>query len=476
MFRSKTFFTLFLFALICTGSWASDSIPVALSFKTYIKIVKEFHPISKQANISNNIAKLEIKRSRGTFDPLIHSDYTRKTYAGKLYYGYFDNYLKVPAWIGDFSAGYEDNTGLYQNPTDYTPDGGLGYIGYTLPVGQGMIIDYRRAAIKQARLMSKMGEAEKQKALNKLIYDASYAYWDWYFAYQKFLAIKNSLANAVQNFNMVKAVISVGDASLIDSVESSLLMYERTADLQQANTDMLNLQLIASNFIWDEKEMPREMVSGLMPVPDSTFLQIDHALSAQFIENALPAHPDLTKMKLKLSSLTIDKRLARDYLLPNFDVTGKFLTNSFTSIPNNITSSDYISDNNKIIITLNQPLFVRKERAKFKETKLKIEQVNWEQQYLKVETTNQIRISQNKLNNSIKNKVTQQLATANYIKVRNAEVLKYNAGEGSLLKINFYDSKAIEATLKSIKVNTEVFKAYCELYYKAGRMEELIPF
>lgn len=461
----------FLFCFLGSYLVSVAADPVPFPFTDFLRIVKDFHPVSKQAQLSNEMAGLAARSARGTFDPLLHSDYTKKTYAGKLYYGYFDNYLKIPAWIGEVSAGYENNTGLNQNPSDYTPPGGLGYVAYTLPIGQGILIDYRRAAVKQAQLTSQMGLVERTKAVNKLLYDAAYAYWDWYYSYQKFLAIQNSQANAVDNFNMVKSAISAGDASLIDSVESTLLMYERTADLQQAETDLLNARLLASNYLWDANNLPREMSDQLMPFPDSTMLNVNQALSPQFLTDALPLHPDLNKIDLKLKSLAIDKRLARDNMLPNVDLTGKLLTRGF-DIPSNL-DGNYIANYNKIMLNINQPLFIRKERAKFQETKLKLSQATWEQQLLKLETTNNIKASQNKLNNYLRNKDTQQKATLNYMKVRDAEVTKYNAGEGNLLKINFYDSKAIEATLKNIKVNTEVYKAYCELYYKSGKMAEL---
>ncbi len=406
------------------------------------------------------------------YDPLIHSDYTRKTFDGKLYYGYFDNYLKIPAWLGDFSAGYEDNNGIYQNPTDYTPNGGLGYIGYTLPIGQGILIDYRRAAMKQAKVTAQMGVVEKQKTANRLLFEASLAYLEWYQAYQRMAALQKGQAVAIANFNLVKSSISAGDASQIDSVEASLLVYERQADVQQAETDLLNTKLLASNFLWDENGLPREMTDLLVPQPDSAQLGIQQALSPHFIEIALPNHPDLNKVDLKLQSLYVDRKLARDYLLPNIDLTGKFLTTSISTIPSNL-NGEYISNNNKIILTLNQPLFIRKERAKFKEVNLKIQYARWDQEWVKLETTNQIKAGQNKLTNYLRNNETQKKAMANYIKVRDAEMTKYQAGDGNLLKINYYDSKAIEATLKSIKLGTEVYKAYCELYYKSGRMGEL---
>lgn len=461
-----------LFALGGRTVFASDSTSVPLPFVVYLDYVKQFHPVAKQANLANEIAGLERRKARGTFDALFHSDYTRKTYDGKLYYGYFDNYLKVPTWVGELSAGFEDNNGIYQNPADYTPPGGLGYVAYTLPIGQGILIDYRRAAVKQAKLATQMGLVERQKTLNKVLYEASSTYWDWYFAFQKYQAIKSSQQIAQNNFNMVKASILSGDASLIDSVEASLLMYERTADLQQAETDLSNARLLASNYLWDENGQPREMSNVLVPSTDSTMLRMEEALSPQFVENALPAHPELSKIDLKLRSLEIDRKLARDYLLPNIDLTGKMLTTDFSSIPVSF-NGDYLSNNNKIILTINQPLLIRKERAKFVETKLKIQQTSWEQQLLRLETSNQIKAAQNKLNNYIRNSATQQKATDNYVKVRDAEIVKYNVGEGNLLKINFYDSKTIDATLKNLKVKTEVYKAYCELYYKSGKMLEL---
>jgi hypothetical protein len=62
--------------------------------------------------------------------------------------------LKKPVWIGpDIKIGYEKNTGQFVSDDSETPNDGLLYTGISLPIGRGILIDERRAALKQALQM-----------------------------------------------------------------------------------------------------------------------------------------------------------------------------------------------------------------------------------------------------------------------------------------------------------------------------------
>jgi hypothetical protein len=136
-----------------------------LSLRDVYEKVLETHPIAKQANLLPQEAKQELRLAKGMFDPKIVSQFNGKEFKDKNYYRHWNNQLKVPTWWGpDFKLGYERNTGINLNTENDTDKGnGLAYAGIEFPLGQGLIIDQRRAAILQAEIYQKVADAEKVK-------------------------------------------------------------------------------------------------------------------------------------------------------------------------------------------------------------------------------------------------------------------------------------------------------------------------
>jgi hypothetical protein len=56
---------------------------------SFIAQVKQHHPIAKQADIQVDKAAAELLAARGSFDPTIALDASRKTFDGKNYYFYY---------------------------------------------------------------------------------------------------------------------------------------------------------------------------------------------------------------------------------------------------------------------------------------------------------------------------------------------------------------------------------------------------
>ena len=83
----------FVFLFCCSAfmqlhaqSLLPDSAQKKLSAAEFIEIVKAYHPVAKQANLLTERAQAELLIARGGWDPLIKSEYDRKTYDGANYY------------------------------------------------------------------------------------------------------------------------------------------------------------------------------------------------------------------------------------------------------------------------------------------------------------------------------------------------------------------------------------------------------
>jgi len=238
---------------------ASDSATFTLA--DFNRYVTERHPVARQAGLLPQRAQQEVRQARGAFDPRLESKFYGKELGGKPYFYDWDNALRVPVWLGgiDLRAGFERGVGPNVNPQEYTSPAGLSYVGVSVPIGQGLLMDERRAALRQAQALVGQAEAERRAALNKLVLSANKDYWEWSLSQQRYELLRRNRDLGLQRFRATRERVRQGDLAPIDSVEALTELQNREAQLAQALGQLRNAALQVSNYLWDENSQPREL-------------------------------------------------------------------------------------------------------------------------------------------------------------------------------------------------------------------------
>ena len=152
-----------------------------------------------------------IKEAKGGFDPKLAGNLNQKYFDGKNYYSHLHAGLKVPTWFGiTVQTGYEENAGVRLNPEEYTSNTGLWNAGLAIQLGNGLLIDARRAELQQAKIYANSTQLERDLMLNQLVFDASAAYYDWFKAYSTYEVYEEAVANASERFDNVKGLSQFG--------------------------------------------------------------------------------------------------------------------------------------------------------------------------------------------------------------------------------------------------------------------------
>ncbi|MBX2842004.1 MAG: TolC family protein [Flammeovirgaceae bacterium] len=424
-----------------------------------------YHPVAKQANLLSENAKQQIRLAKGGFDPKLSSDYDTKQFKGKDYYSLWKSELKVPVWIGgiDLKAGYERNTGEFlnrQNDTD--SEKGLAFAGISVPIGQGLFIDKRRAAIKQAEIFESLAEAEKVKMINKLLLQVAKDYWTWYFNYHKFRLYQNGYELALFRFDAVKIRVRQGDLAKLDSIEAMITLQQRKIDLENASVEFQNSKLLLSNHIWGPEEVPLELSNNFIPAHNLPESFSDDPIEDLY-EYARNNHPEIQKIRLKIEGLSIDERLAKEMLKPTLNLNYNFLSRSGTPIETVTFSEDY-----KFGVAFNMPIFLRKERAKVKQTGIKIDQTNLERIRLEREILNDLYVIYNDMLNLERTLEMQEKMVNNYRRMLSGERQKFFNGESSVFYVNVREGKLIESEVKLYNMQHKYAKSQATLRWAAG--------
>lgn len=469
-----------VFCASCTPGFAQHTTDSVLHLADTIRpyplenfytIVIQNHPIVRQALLLSETAQQEVRMARGSFDPKLESKFSYKNYDDKEYYSKWMTSLTIPVWFPiDPKIGIERNKGIYlddENTLPASDDYKQLFTGISLPVGRGLFTDERRAALKQARLFTQLAEAEQIKLINKILLDAAKDYWQWFYAYYNYRLLDRNTRIAEEIFRRVRLNASMGEAAAIDTVQARITLQQRLVERQEAWLDFLNTGIKVSNYLWDDQEQPVQLTSSMAPVlvPGQ-----DEILSIQTLEElkslARQNHPELRKLTVKLQQLDVEKKLAIEYLKPRLDLNYSFL-NQPIAPAGDFRPFQFGSDY-KFGVDFSIPVFLRKERAKLGQAKIKIRSTEFEQQQAQREILNQVQQVFNQLVNTQSIMRQQGQMVENYERILRAELLNLENGESDLFKINVQQEKLIQSQTKLLKLRSEYEKLKATLYWAAG--------
>lgn len=430
--------------------------------------IEQYHPVSIQSNLLLEKGQREIQSARGNFDPYLTAGLDQKYYNDNQYYSILGTGLTVPTWFGiELKTGYDQNQGSYLNPQSKVPDDGLWYAGISVPVGKGLIIDKRRAELKQAKLYAESTIAEKEKMLLSLYFGAIKKYWNWVEAYNEYKIYSEAVELASARLAGIKGSYIYGDKSAIDTLEAYIIVQNRELSKTQALLKYDNVTLELSNYLWYEDGVPLTISDKLHPplykeVTPAPVISTD-SLNI-LIKDLAFAHPEMQIMDYKLESLEVDLKLKKQNFMPDLNFNYNFINeprggNPFTS---------YSINNYKWGFNFSMPLFLRSERGDYKKYQLIVQDAQLGLNYKLLALENELRKHYNTQITLNKQVRLYQDVVENYDRMFSAEKRRFDSGESSLFIVNARETSLIDAQLKLVSLLAKYNVSQVGVGYAAG--------
>lgn len=461
---------------IIGSMWLSldvNSQTVILHPDTFLTDVVRYHPLANRAVLRNHMAAAELVKSKGLLDPFLNSNVQQKYFGGKDYYSLVNGELKIPTFYGiDFKTGYDLNRGVFLGPENSTPDNGLIYGGISLPLGQGLLIDERRATIRNARTGLEIGRLEEVDIKNELLYNASYQYWQWFRAFNILKILEEANTVASQRYDAVKNFAINGDRPSIDTIEAGIQVQNIRVSLIASQLDLQQSQNTLATFLWNENGLPTGSPVNNLPLnSDEVFNSQENDLSNLISGLNINAHPYLGQLKNKLIQLDTDLKMKKDKLKPRLNIQYNPLSEALGSR----TITDYNINNYKWGLEFKMPLFLRKERGDVKLADIKIRDTELDLQQKTIELEAKLNNYIAEWNNTINQIDVFRQAVNQYRQMLEAERRLFDLGESSLFLINTREQAYIQANVKLTELIAKNRMAYYSIWYFAGRMTEILP-
>lgn len=462
----------FIILFVCSWSLYAQDSSLVLTEKQFFHFIENYHPIAQKALLIEDKGRQKLKKARGGFDPKIGLSRDEKNYDDKLYYQLIQGGLKIPTWYGvELKAGAELNKGLYVNPESNVPDGGLVFAGVALPLVRNLLMDKRRAALKQANIYMKSTEAQQAKILNDLYFDAFKAYWKWVETWNELQIYEEGVLLASDRFKAVKMSFIFGDKPAIDTLEGFIQVQNRTINRNQARIKYRNASLELSNYLWTKDNLPLEITDALHPSVNGNvevLKEMDTETYLALLAKIEKEHPEMELYAYKMDTYKIDQRLKRENLKPKVNLNYNVLNEPL----NGNVMNQFSSENYKWGVDVAIPIFMRKEigdlrlvQIKMKETEISIREKNLALQ-------NKMNAYYNEHLNMQEQMKLNSAVVVNYERLLDGEKQRFDSGESSLFLVNSRESSLIKAQLKLNKMTVKYHITHAGVLWAAGTLFE----
>lgn len=447
---------------IVQAQFAADGV---LTLEAFVEWVKKNHPMAKQADLQTVRGEAIVQTARGSFDPKLWMNLDQKYFEEKQYYSHLDGGLKIPTWFGvELSSGFEQNEGVFLDPENGTPGGGLLYAGISLPLGQGLFIDERRAVLRKARLMERATAEERKLMLNELVYEAGQTWYEWFKAYNALLIYQEALDLARFRFEAVKSTAALGDRPYIDTLEAGIQVQTRQFYLQQAQLELVNARARLSVHLWVDGLVPLELEAGVLPPSSEKYPVATLPAELLLMDSIVNRHPALNLYEFTIDQYRIDRRWRAEQLKPVLDLQYKPLAEAIGPDP----LAGYSPENYTWGLGFSMPILLRKERGYLKMTDVKIDEAEFGLNMKEAEVVFKVQQYLNEYTTTRDQITLFTRTTADTGALLEGEREMFNNGESSLFMVNAREMNYIGARIQLLDIQVKNAKSVLGASYAAG--------
>ena len=456
------------FVFISFVSPGQDSLQ-QLTLQQFLQIVKTYHPVAKQAKILLDKAAANLTVQRGGFDPVLNAGGNDKTFDGTVYYRNNQTQLNIPTWYGiEVQAGIEYITGNRNDPQETL--GKTSFAGINIPLAKNLLMDKRRAALQQAKIMQQASEAEQRILLNDLMMDATEAYWQWVNAWLGYKTWQQLIDVNRRRYNLVVTAYKNGDRPAIDTVEALTQLQQFEYLQNEALLNWQNAGVQLSGYLWKSDNSFYALPATVTPAEkkEQLYDAVIFPELEQIISDAINKHPELAVYEFKLTALQVERTLKFQELLPKLDFKYNQLGKGY-NIASTATKTLF-NNNYKYGITFSMPLRLSAGRGEYKMAKLKITETKLQQNQKQADVINKVKKYYNQLVNYKAQVTLLQKNYSNYQQLQSGEETRFFNGESSLFLVNSRENKTQETLLKLIEVSVKYNKTAASLRWAAGQL------
>jgi len=452
-----------------------DTSGVPFAFPTFIDAILSTHPVSQQARLVAEQARSDLRVAWGAFDPTVTATWDRKRYAGIPYYNYLESELKIPLPIGaDVTLAYDRTMGQFTNPDRRAVGNGTFSAGVSIPLGQRIITDERRNALQQARAARDAGAADQTGIVNRLIFEAAKDYGAWYESWRRRIIAQEGEALAEFRLQAVRLRVAIGESAPIDTIEATLELQRRLVTRFEAEAMFYVSTLRVTAYLWDDAGRPEPLPLDAKPVLDGIERSaIDSTRLASLLDLATRRNPDLLKVQARVRQAEAQRLFTMQGLLPYAEAKLAGVAERGDDV--NFFARERLDNNYTAGLQIKSPLLFLRETGRFSAAGQRLEFQELEFDRLRREVEYDARAAIFDLANLERLLDLQSANLRNATLLRDAEQIRFENGESTLLIVNIRERLVLDEAVKLASLEAKVASSRGALAVATGDRSLMLP-
>ena len=293
--------------------------------------VQSQYPPYLAALIEQDIANGRVRQAQGAFDVNLNAGGSMNLagyYDGRTGYAMLEQPL--PFWGGSVYGGYRLSSGFLPNYNkDRTGLDGEGVLGFRIPLLRDGTIDRRRASLWQAQIDQELADPIILRQFLDFTRAATISYYTWVASGQRLALAEELFRIAKDRDSAIAEQVKKGASAPIVQIDNQRLVVSReiatVLALRRFQAATIELSLF---FRTQDKAEPIIAERNRVPKAFPPHPRLDESQLTADIAKAAVFRPEIRRIELLVQKVEIDRKLAKNNLLPNLDLgveAGQFL-------------------------------------------------------------------------------------------------------------------------------------------------------
>jgi outer membrane protein TolC len=442
-----------LWAIFCVPLLHNLAVAEPITLKQILESVKKHHPLLFAALEERNTAEADLLSARGAFDPTIKiNGYNRAVgyYEGNRFGAFLDQ--PVESTGGRVFGGYRRSDGripVYEGDELTLSDGEFS-IGAEQALLRDGVIDRRRANISRFEIQQNIAEFNIHERMIALTRAATLSYWDWVVAGRRVEVLKRLLSTAEIRNGQIEQRVKHGDLPAFDLDDSRRQVFQRQAQLIQAERALQNSSFELSLFYRNLAGSPVVPENSELPKNYNDQLALKLDSNDSLLEIALVRRPEIQRLNGQLNQNQIESNLAENQILPKIDL--QIIAAQDSGSGSNTLEEGEI----KAGIKVELPLRTRTAEGRVQAAAAKARELDRLLKFQKDRIAVEIRDSINALELVHRRYLLAEKEIQAAIKLEEGERVRFNLGDSNLIFVNLREQASAEASIREI----EAFQDY----------------
>jgi outer membrane protein TolC len=338
-------------------------------------------------------------------------------------------------------------------------------VGFRLPLLRDGSIDRRRANLIKARLDKELADPLIHRQQIDFIRAATAGYYGWLAAGERLRLSEALLRIARERMDALKTQSDSGLIPRIVLTDNRRLIVSRELAVVQARRRFEAAGLALSLFYRDGQENPSVASRDRLPPSLPTPVGPEASLLQQDLQRSLTTRPELKRLSLTQDKLEVDRRVARNQLLPNLDA-GVSANRDY----GDRRYKDQTETEVQVGVELRVPLQRREAKGRVAEVEAQLEQITREQQFARDRIQTEVRDSFSAWSAAHEQTLQARLNVQLAVELQEAETERFARGATDLLALQLREQAAFDAQVSAVDIDADCFRAQAD--YRAATVAE----